>query len=794
VWFTGSPIVPHDACSGVATVVKGTSDVSGANIQYTWDFGDGSAVATGTVSNAYAIEASHTYTGPVGTVFTASLTVRNTSTGESSPASFYYVAIRDCGLEARVNIAIDRGLWYLHKTMGRSTVGTLPVGSWSEYGSSGSASSSWRSVTAANVNAFLSNGHAENGSSDNPYTETVQRAMRRVFVYLDGTVTTSVQNTTIGPINPDGNSNGIAVYITQNNQVIYQTGQFIDAIVATNTPLAKAPTGGANIINRDYQDIVQDLVDFYAHCQTDTGGRAGGWRYTCNTNDADNSTAQWGGIGLVSARGFGSVTINPLTRQLNSDYWLKISQYSGGSYDGAFGYQDGYWFPWGPYATTPSGMVQLALDGVGRGNSRWDRAERFIRDNFANTGGSTTAIKNYYYGLFAFVKAMLLHDSDGDGIPEPIQFLESSTPGVNPIDWYAAEQVGAASVNNTDGVAWALVKAQNAAGYWTGHYYDGGQAAFETAWAILMLNRTIFTAGAPVAVASATPNPAVAFQTITLDGSASFHQDPTKSIVAWEWDLDNNGTYEVSGVTTTVSFSAVGTYPVKLRVRDNSQQQATDDTVVQVVVSTPPVAPTADAGGPYNFCLGTTFFLDGTGSRNADDGQSEPGRPGDFITEYAWDLNGDNQFNDALGAQPDVTSRFTVPGTFLVQLRVTDNTAASFPSSGQPNLTDTDSAQVFVRAANDPECVCSVLTARPKTGQATLVWTTKAGAAGYNVYRSTVSGGPYLKIAATPSTQTVLTDMGLVNGTIYYYVVRPTALNTTEVCQSNQASARPVRR
>jgi len=58
-------------------------------------------------------------------------------------------------------MAIDRGLWYLHKTMGRSAVASLPVGSWSEYGSSGNATSGYYSVTAANVNAFLVNGHQQ---------------------------------------------------------------------------------------------------------------------------------------------------------------------------------------------------------------------------------------------------------------------------------------------------------------------------------------------------------------------------------------------------------------------------------------------------------------------------------------------------------------------------------------------------------------------------------------------------------------------------------------------------------
>ncbi|MCK7498449.1 MAG: PKD domain-containing protein [Comamonadaceae bacterium] len=59
-----------------------------------------------------------------------------------------------------------------------------------------------------------------------------------------------------------------------------------------------------------------------------------------------------------------------------------------------------------------------------------------------------------------------------------------------------------------------------------------------------MLNRTVFESGVPVAVAKATPNPAVAGQIVQLDGSTSFHQDGGKLIDSWEWDLDNDGAFD----------------------------------------------------------------------------------------------------------------------------------------------------------------------------------------------------------------------------------------------------------
>ena len=435
-------------------------------------------------------------------------------------------------------------------------------------------------------------------------------------------------------------------------------------------------------------------------------------------------------------------------------------------------------------------MVQLAMDGHGRGNLLWDRAEAYMGNNFGNAGSAYYAVKNYYYGLFSFVKSLLLHDSNGDGIAEPIQMLHATS---HPdIDWYSAEASAGAW---TDGVARKLVNDQNVAGYWYGHNYSSDQYTMETGIAIIILNRTIFTAGAPVAVATATPNPAVAGQTITLSGQASYHQDAGKQIVSWEWDLDNNGTWDATGVTATISFPVVGNYPVRLRVTDDAVPPSTAETTVIVMVATPPLAPTAKAGGPYSFCpAAKPWFLDGTLSSNPDDGQHEPGAPGDFIKSFGWDLNGDGVFDNATGQVPDVTAFFTAagPGNYLIQLKVTDNTLLSFPSSGLDDLTDTDSGSVVVRTALDPRCGCiSNLAARPKSGKLQLTWTA-TGAHHYNVYRSTVSGGPYLLIASTASTYATYLDLTVVNGTTYYYVVRPAAINGDELCQSNQAMGRPV--
>jgi len=447
-------------------------------------------------------------------------------------------------------------------------------------------------------------------------------------------------------------------------------------------------------------------------------------------------------------------------------------------------------------------MVQLVLDRVGRGTSpaggpSWEGAETFMRENWDNGGGPLESIKRYYYGLFSFTKSMLLHNPGG---AIPIKCLTSFRTGTfkKPIDWYGAEagQIDACSGEpaSSNGVARTLIFDQNPAGYWSGHNYSGDQYPFETAWAIMMLNRTVFESGVPVAVAKAIPNPAVAGQTITLDGADSFHQDSGRKIDSWQWDFNNDGVWDAVGPVVTASFGGLGVYPVTLRVTDDGAPEKTSTNIVSVNVSIPPLAPTANANGPYNFCPSTPrWYLDGTGSVNPDEGQHEPGRPGDTIQSYAWVLNGNGGSGAASGAQPDVKAFYQAQGvgSYSVQLTVTDTTASAFPSSGLGNLSSVASATVQVRADTDPSCSCIAnLSARAKSGKVQLTWAHLAGVAGYNVYRGSLSGGPYALIGSTPSTYATFLDSTAVTGTTYHYVVRRVAANSDELCQSNQASAK----
>jgi hypothetical protein len=189
--------------------------------------------------------------------------------------------------------------------------------------------------------------------------------------------------------------------------------------------------------------------------------------------------------------------------------------WASGSYYGGFGYRGwiDYSNAWGPFADTPSGLVQMSMDDVGRTKNtvfgdgttdpdqRWNYAESWYADNFCNStsSGPYYAPRAYTYGMFSFTKSMLLHDPKG--VLTPIQYLRTLTPNVftgdpndptNTIDWYAALSPANGGTDACDGVAQTLVSYQSPDGHWYGNDYSSGQYPFETAWSIIMLRKTVF--------------------------------------------------------------------------------------------------------------------------------------------------------------------------------------------------------------------------------------------------------------------------------------------------------------
>lgn len=110
------------------------------------------------------------------------------------------------------------------------------------------------------------------------------------------------------------------------------------------------------------------------------------------------------------------------------------------------------------------------------------------------------------------------------------------------------------------------------------------------------------------------------------------------------------GAAEALSVTRESETTLTATTPphscghVALEVRNPHEQSTTAPFLFGY--STPPVA---DPGGPYQLADGDPLTLDGSGSSDPDSACN------DAIVTYAWDLDGDGEFDDAQGATPALT-------------------------------------------------------------------------------------------------------------------------------------------
>jgi fibronectin type 3 domain-containing protein len=100
-----------------------------------------------------------------------------------------------------------------------------------------------------------------------------------------------------------------------------------------------------------------------------------------------------------------------------------------------------------------------------------------------------------------------------------------------------------------------------------------------------------------------------------------------------------------------------------------------------------------------------------------------------------------------------------------------------------------NSAQVSAKPATTATPGPTGLSATAGDGQVGLRWSSLTGATSYHVKRATVSGGPYVQIAAP--WWNGYTDVGADNGTTYFYVVSAMT-SKGESANSAQASAKPA--
>ncbi|HPM81747.1 MAG TPA: PKD domain-containing protein [Candidatus Anammoximicrobium sp.] len=169
--------------------------------------------------------------------------------------------------------------------------------------------------------------------------------------------------------------------------------------------------------------------------------------------------------------------------------------------------------------------------------------------------------------------------------------------------------------------------------------------------------------------------------TITASDPAGVNDDP----LTYEWDFDNDGTYDFSSTSSNVATHAYadgGTYTVGVRVTDHDGAWAASSTLVRVYQNEPFASFTAD---PNPAACGDTVTFDASSSHH--------GHPDHSIVRYEWDFDGDGTY-DLASAAPTTTHAYPSFGTYTVTLRVTDD---NVPPSMAESFFD-----VFVNQGNLP--------------------------------------------------------------------------------------------
>lgn len=187
-------------------------------------------------------------------------------------------------------------------------------------------------------------------------------------------------------------------------------------------------------------------------------------------------------------------------------------------------------------------------------------------------------------------------------------------------------------------------------------------------------------------------------------------------------------------------------------------------------------------------------------------------RDGDMRVLLADDAHGVVAYGRATTAQAAITAinrsataqTVSIPvagylpdGTTL-QVRYGVNTSSSGTatvSNGAVNLTLPPLSGVLLASGQidlqPPAAPTGLHVAHEDNAAVSLTWSAVAGAAGYNVYRSPLSGGGYVRVNSSPLTGTSFTDTGLRNAQSYFYVVRALDSAGNESAPSNEVSALP---
>jgi PKD repeat protein len=315
--------------------------------------------------------------------------------------------------------------------------------------------------------------------------------------------------------------------------------------------------------------------------------------------------------------------------------------------------------------------------------------------------GSGSSVTHQYATAGPFTVNMTATDLDtaGDGVESNTATQSVSIPNTLPsatfTDTYSAAgatagQTAFAATPIDDGTvtnyAWnfgdGTGTGQDASHAYTGHtpptqnvtltLTDNCQATGQVTRAVTLGNTAPAMTGAPTATVGSPPVAATAANPGTqVTFTAPAATDVNGDALTYTWDLDGDGAFD-DGTGATVPHTYAATAPaapaVRVQVTDGvTGSVAAASAALAFRVNKAPVV--AVSNDPESPAVGEPVKFDASTSHDAD---ASPG-----ALTYAWDLDGDGQFDDSTLAAP--TTHYDAIGNVNVGLRVTDGDGAATP-------------------------------------------------------------------------------------------------------------------
>lgn len=224
-----------------------------------------------------------------------------------------------------------------------------------------------------------------------------------------------------------------------------------------------------------YGTLLQDALDWmvWAQADPDCGVHRGGWRYSPDDCDSDNSNAGYATLGLgyaAAAPPFGFSLAIPQATLDELNLWIgAIQDPVDGDPDDGGSYYDPAYPGWVNILKTGNLLYEMGLVGdtadTPRVQDAIDYIERTWYDPSVDPGWM-----NHRQAMFTMMKGL---ESLG------IEFLDLDNDGTAETEWFPI-------------VAQHLIDTQNPDGSWPSDYWDyWGDQVLTTAWALLTLEKAV---------------------------------------------------------------------------------------------------------------------------------------------------------------------------------------------------------------------------------------------------------------------------------------------------------------